>query len=177
MKSLLRSDTVNSDKIKKISVKDIVIIAMMSTILFTVQIAIAALPNIELVSLLVIIYTLVFRWRTLLIIYIFAILQGLVYGFGPWWIMYLYVWTILFLIVTLLRNNTSVIIWAFVSGIYGLIFGALCSLVYFFLGGLKTVIAFWIAGLQFDIVHGIANFVICLVLFKPLYLLLKKLNS
>lgn len=177
MKLLLRSDTVNSDKTKKISIKDIVIIAMMSTILFTVQIVIAVLPNIELVSLLVIIYTLVFRWRTLLIIYIFAVLQGLVYGFGPWWIMYLYIWTILFLIVTLLRNNTSVIIWAFVSGIYGLMFGALCSLVYFFLGGLKTVIAFWIAGLQFDIIHGIANFIICLVLFKPLYLLLKRLNS
>ena len=161
----------------RVSIKDIVIIAMMSAILFTVQIVIAGLPNIELVTLLVIVYTLVFKWRTLPIIYVFAVLQGLVYGFGSWWIMYLYIWTILYLIVTLLRKNNSVVVWAVVSGIYGLIFGALCSLVYFFMGGVNTVIAFWIAGIKFDIIHGVANFIVCLTLFKPLHTILNKFKT
>jgi hypothetical protein len=161
----------------RFSIKDIVIIAMMSAILFTVQVVIAGLPNIELVTLLVMIYTLVFKWRTIAIIYVFAVLQGLVYGFGPWWIMYLYIWTILYFVVTLLSKNKSVVVWAVVSGTYGLIFGALCSLVYFFMGGLNTVIAFWIAGIKFDIIHGVANFIICLTLFTPLHTLLKKLKT
>ena len=179
MKSLSQSDMIHSKKAERagISIKDIVLIAMLSAILVVVHVAIAALPNIELVTLLIILYTLVFRWRTLPIIYVYAVLQGLIYGFGPWWFMYLYVWTILYLIVTLLRKNKSVIIWSVVSGIYGLIFGALCSLVYFFLGGIHTVIAFWIAGIQFDITHGIANFFICFVLFKPLYAILTKLKT
>ena len=161
----------------KVSIKDIVLIAMMSAILFTVQIVIAGLPNIELVTLLIIIYTLVFKWRTIAIIYVFAVLQGLVYGFGPWWIMYLYIWTILYFIVMVMRKNTSITVWAVIAGIYGFIFGALCSLVYFFMGGLNTVIAFWIAGIKFDIIHGLANFVICFTLFKPLHTILNKLKT
>ncbi|MDQ9757401.1 hypothetical protein RFZ45_00270, partial [Acinetobacter baumannii] len=68
-------------------------------VLFVAQIALAVLPNIEIVSLLVIVYTLVFERKTIPIIYAFALLEGLVYGFGIWWIMYLYVWTILYAIV------------------------------------------------------------------------------
>lgn len=178
MKSHLWSDMTASDKPKsgKIKIKDIVIIALMSSILFAVQVIFAALPNIELVSLLVIVYTLVFGWRTLGIIYVFAVLEGLLYGFGPWWIMYLYIWTILYLIVTLLRKNTSVIIWATVSGIYGLMFGALGAVVYIFIGGIGMAVAYWIAGLMFDIVHGVSNFFVCIILFKPIYTVLKKLN-
>lgn len=178
MKSHLRSDMTVSEKtgLGKIKIKDIVIIALMSSILFAVQVIFAALPNIELVSLLVIVYTLVFGWRTIGIIYVFAVLEGLLYGFGPWWVMYLYIWTILYFIVTLLRKNTSVIIWAAVSGIYGLMFGALGAVVYIFIGGIGMAMAYWIAGLMFDIVHGVSNFFVCIILFKPIYTVLKKLN-
>ncbi len=43
----------------------------------------------ECVTLLFILYTLYFRKRTLYIIYAFALLEGMVYGFGLWWFMYL----------------------------------------------------------------------------------------
>ena len=49
--------------------------------------------------------------------YLFALLEGLVYGFGMWWIMYLYVWPALVLITWLLKKNRSVWLWAFVSAI------------------------------------------------------------
>ena len=41
------------------------------------------------------------RKKTLYIIYIFALLEGLIYGFGIWWIMYLYAWPMLAIVVVL----------------------------------------------------------------------------
>jgi len=158
-------------------IKDIVIIGMLSAIMITVQVAFAFLPNIELVSLLIILYTLIFGRKTLFIIYVFVILEGLLYGFGLWWFNYLYVWTVLFLIVRLLRSIRSPYLWAIVSGLYGLSFGALCSIPYFILSGIPSGFAYWIAGIPFDITHGIANFSITLVMFYPLFYILNKINK
>lgn len=155
-------------------VKDIVLIGMLGALLVVVQVGLAVIPNVELVSILVIIYTLRYDKKAIYMIYIFALLEGLLYGFGLWWIMYLYVWTILSLITRLFRNNTSNIFWAILSGLYGLSFGALCSIPYFFIGGIHTAFAYWVSGIPFDITHCIGNFVIALVLFKPLYYLFKK---
>jgi len=158
-------------------IKDIVIIGMLSAIMITVQVAFAFLPNIELVSLLIILYTLVLGRKTLFIIYVFVILEGLLYGFGLWWFNYLYIWTVLFLIVWLLRSIRSPFLWAIVSGLYGLSFGALCSIPYFILSGIPTGFAYWIAGIPFDITHAISNFTITLVLFYPLFYILNKINK
>lgn len=98
--------------------------------------ALAFLPNIELVSLLVLIYTLVLGRKTLVIIYTFAILEGIFYGFGIWWVMYLYVWTILYAVVRMMRKNKNIILWAAVNGIFGLLFGAFCALPYAAAGAL-----------------------------------------
>jgi len=149
-------------------IKDIAMIGMMSALLFAVQVALGFLPNIELVSLLIILFTLNFRWKTLYIIYIFALLEGFMYGFGIWWFYYLYIWTILFFITLFFSKNRSSFFWAVVSGVFGICFGALCAISYLFLGGLQTAIGYWVSGIPFDIAHGIGNFVIALVLFRPL---------
>lgn len=86
--------------------------AFLAAILVIVQVAFSFLPNIEFVSLLIILYTLVFEKRTVVIIYLFALLEGILYGFGVWWIMYLYVWTILYLLVRIFRKNNSLLLWA-----------------------------------------------------------------
>lgn len=149
--------------------KDIVIVGIMSAILITVQVSLSFLPNIELVSLLIILSTIVYGWKTLYIIYIFVMTQGFIYGFGIWWINYMYVWTILMLITMLFKNNRSPFFWAILSGAFGLSFGALCSIPYFFIGGLPMVVSGLISGIPFDVVHCVANYIIALVLFKPLY--------
>lgn len=162
---------------KKLTVWDITVLAILSALLFVVQAALAFLPNIELVSLLTIIYTLIIGRRTLYTIYIFAILEGLVYGFGIWWFNYLYVWTILFIVVSLLRKNKSVIIWAIISSFFGLSFGFLCAIPYAAAGGLGAGFAWWVAGIPFDVIHGVGNFVVTLLLFKPVYYIISKLES
>lgn len=160
----------------KLTIHDIVTLSLMAAILFVVQVTLGFIPNVELVSLLIIIYTLFFGYKTLIIIYTFVLLQGIFYGFGLWWINYTYIWTILFFIIQLFKNEKSSMFWAIISAIYGLCFGALCAIPYFFIGGAKTAFAYWVSGLMFDIVHGISNFFVTIFLFKPIYYVFDKLN-
>ena len=155
--------------------KDIAILAVATTLLLVLQVGLAFLPNIEMVTLLIIIYTLFFRKKTLYIIYTFAILQGVIYGFGLWWLTYLYVWTILYIIVSIFRDNEKPLFWAIVGGFYGLAFGAMCAVPTIVIGGIGAGIAWWISGMMYDVVHGIGNFVVILILFKPLYMVMKKI--
>ena len=155
--------------------RDLVIVAMMAAVLFVVQVALSFVPNIELVTLLIIIYSLVIGRKTIFAIYVFALLEGLFYGFGIWWIMYLYVWTVLYFIVRALRKQQEVLVWSLVGGFFGLLFGTLCSIPYFFIGGIGAGVAWWVAGLPYDILHGVGNFVVILVLFKPIHKVVEKL--
>lgn len=149
--------------------------ALCTAILLVFQISLAGLPNIELVSLLLIVYTLVFKRKVLFIIYTFVLLEGLIFGFHLWWISYLYVWTILACLVWVFRKIKSPLGWAILSGVFGLFFGALCSIPYFFIGGASMAFANWVSGIMFDIVHCVSNFLICLLLWKPIYTLLSKI--
>ncbi|MCD8379396.1 MAG: hypothetical protein LUC95_03515 [Lachnospiraceae bacterium] len=160
-----------------ISVKDIALIGMMTATIEVAKDTLAFLPNIELVTLLIVLYTLFFGKRILFAIPAFVLLQGLLYGFGLWWIMYLYVWPLLALLTFLFRKQTSLLFWSAFCGLYGLFFGALCSLPYIILSGPAAALAWWVAGIPFDIVHCISNTVLCFVLFKPLHLALGKLKN
>lgn len=157
--------------------KDIVILGLMSAILIVLQVALSFLPNIEMVSLLIILYTLILGPKTIYSIYVFVIAEGLIYGFGIWWFNYLYVWLILYFIAILFRKVTSPFYWAVISGFFGLSFGALCSIPYFITGGIPSGFAYWVNGIPFDLIHGPANFIIALILFKPLYHILSKANK
>lgn len=152
----------------KVAIRNIATLALCAAMLFVVQVAAAGLPNIELVSLLIIIYTLAFGYRVLYIIYTFVMLEGFLYGFGIWWISYLYVWTILAGITWIFRSKKSPLGWAILSGTFGLLFGALCTIPYLITGGPAMALAYWVSGIPFDLIHCAGNFVLCLLLWKPL---------
>lgn len=147
---------------------------MMTAASFAGQIAMSFLPNIEIVTLLFILYTLLLGKKVFLVIYAFVLLEGIFYGFGLWWLNYLYIWTILAIVVLIFRNQQSVWFWSIVSGFYGLSYGALCSIIYLFIGGINTAFAYWVSGLGFDVIHCIGNVVVCLILYKPLRYVLEK---
>jgi len=151
-----------------VSAKEIVTMALCAALLLVAQVALAPLPNIELVSLLVVLYTLFFRWRTLFILYAFVLLEGLLYGFGLWWINYLYVWTALWAAAMLLYRMRGAAGWVLLLAGYGLLFGFLCSFVYLFAGGPKAAFGYFISGIPFDLAHCAGNAVIGAVLFRPL---------
>ena len=137
--------------------------------MFVSQVIMAALPNIELVSFFIIITTRKFGIKSLWSVYIFVILEILYHGLHLWVICYLYVWAILVFIILPIRKNDSVILYTLISSIYGFIFGTLCSVPYFITGGIGYGISWIIGGIVsgFDIYHGVGNFLLTLILFKP----------
>lgn len=156
----------------------VTVLALCTALLYSQQIALASIPNGECVTILLIVFTLYFRRRTLYIIYLFALLEGITYGFGIWWFMYLYVWTILWAIVMLLgRQPRSSLFWAIIAAFFGLFFGLLCSFPYLVTGGIAMAFSWWITGIPFDISHCVFNFLIVLVLFRPLDRLFSYLKS
>lgn len=70
--------------------RSLCVMSMMGVVLVVSKEVLAFLPNLELVSLLTILFTLAFRQRVIGILAVFLLLEGLLYGFGQWWIMYLY---------------------------------------------------------------------------------------
>ena len=131
-----------------LSIRDLALMGLFSAILLGVQLAFAFLPNIELVSLLIILYTRHLKYRALPVIYVFVLLEGLIFGFGIWWIIYLYIWAILFALTMLAQKNQSLIGWAMISGGFGLFFGALGSILYLFLSGPQAAFAWFVAGIR-----------------------------
>lgn len=161
---------------KSLKVKDIAQIGMMIATIEVAKNALAFLPNVELVTLLFILYTLTFGRKVLFVVPAFILLEGTIYGFGLWWVMYLYTWPLLVFITWLFRRQESVLFWSVLSGVFGLMFGALCSIPYFIGGGGAAGVAWWIAGIPYDILHCIANFLICLILYVPLRGILHKMR-
>lgn len=153
----------------------IVTMGIFGAILFVGQVAMSPLPNIEPVTPLLILITLTYKKKAFFSIYVFVLLEGLFFGFGIWWISYLYIWSLLALLVLALRRLDSAVLWAIVSGAFGLLFGALCAIPYLISGGPGAALAYWIAGIPYDILHCGGNFVLTLVLYKPLTRLFKKL--
>lgn len=155
----------------------IVTTGVLSAILFVGQVGMAFLPNIEPVSTLIILYTLTYKRRVFPVIYTFVLLEGVLFGFGIWWVSYLYIWSILALLVLALPKMDSAVLWAVVSGAFGLSFGALCAIPYLISGGPGAAFAYWAAGIPYDILHCLGNFVLTLVLYHPLLRLLKRLHD
>ena len=155
-------------------VLDLCLMAMMGVILTIAKQAMSNLPNLEPVTLLVILFTLTFRKRVIGALLVFLLGQGLIYGFHIWWAMYLYVWPLLALLTWLFRWMTKPWQWAVFAGLYGLAFGSLCALVYL-PNGLSWVLSWIAAGLYYDLGHAVGNFLLTLVLYLPLRRALDKL--
>ena len=150
---------------------------VLGALTFALQVVMAPLPNIEPVSLLVMIFAAVFGWKCLYPVYVFVVMEILFYGISTWNIYYLYVWTVLALGAILMRKNTQPLAWAMLSAVFGLFFGALCGIVDVFIGGFAYAGSKWVSGIPFDLLHCGGNFGMALIMFKPLRNLLEKLYS
>lgn len=162
-------------KNSKLTIREMVLFGVLGALTFALQVVMGFLPNIEPVSLLVMLFAVVFGWKALYPVYIFVVMEILFYGFSLWNVYYLYVWTILAVAAILLRKMEHPVAWALLSAVFGLLFGALCGIVDVFIGGFSYAAAKWVSGIPFDISHCVGNFVIALVLFVPLRKLLTKL--
>ena len=153
----------------KLSVRELCILAFFAALMFSVKTALASIPNVNLNALLIILAAMYFGWRALYAVGVYILLEGLIFGFSIWWFSYLYIWPLLVVLVMLLRENASPLLWAILAGVYGLLFGPLMYIGYFaVLGGWRGYAAMWIAGIPYDLIHAVSNFLTVLILFKPL---------
>ena len=160
----------------KITVKELALFSVLGALTFAAKYVMSFLPNIEPVSLMVMLFAVLFGWKCLYPIYLYVGMEVLLYGINFWNINYLYVWALLAVAAICMRRLKNPLWWALLSGVFGLAFGLLCAPVYMIVGGSVSYgIRWWMTGIPFDLTHAAGNFVIALVLFVPLRKLLTKL--
>ncbi len=149
---------------------DLIIFAMLGVIMFVSKYMTEALPNMHLLGMLTMTYTVVYRKKALIPIYVFVFLIGLFNGFALWWIPYLYVWTILWGVTMLLPKNMSnkvaIPVYAIVCALHGLSYGILYAPTQAIMYGLdfKGMVAWIVAGLPWDAIHAAGNFAVGLLI-------------
>lgn len=159
----------------KLTVRELVLFAVLGAITFSAKYVMSFLPNIEPVSLCVMLFAVVFGKKWVYPVYLYVLLEILFYGISLWNINYLYIWAVLGIAAYGLHSMEDRLGWALLSGGFGLLFGALCGIVDVFIGGVSYALTRWISGIPFDIAHCAGNFFLALLLFVPMRRLLEKL--
>ena len=165
-----------------LAARDIAILSLCAAIMFALKMAMMWLPNIHFGALLIIVYARTFRYRVFYIVYLYVLMEILVFGFNPMWaIGFLYVWPLFAGLALLFRRMENPLGWAILAGAFGLIYGALMAPPYLLIAlddpsyFFQAFIPYWIRGIPFDIAHCIGNFAACFFLFKPLTKLMSKI--
>ncbi len=167
---------------KSLSTNELVVFAMLGTLMFVSKLVLEALPNIHMLGVLTMVYTLVYRAKALIPIYVFVLLTGIYAGFNLWWIPHLYLWAVLWGITMLLPQNMSskrkIAVYPIVCALHGLFYGALYAPAQAIMFGLcfRQMLAWIVAGLPWDLIHATGNFLIG-VLIYPLSALLLQIRS
>lgn len=169
----------------KLAIKDITMIGMMVAIIEVCKVALSFLPNIELTTFWIIMFTLFLGRKVAFLVPALVLIEGAMYGFNTWWIMYAYIWPLLVLTAYVFKKQESVWFWSIFSAMFGLFFGLLCSITYFFTNGLGggflnalyATFTWWVAGIPFDLIHGIANFVLMMICYHPVRAVMKKIET
>ena len=178
----MNSDTQRNNKKKPLTVYEISVFSMLGAIMYCSKIILEWAPNVHLLGMFTMAFTLVYRKKALIPIYVFVMLLGVLNGFNAWWIPYLYLWTILWGVTMLLPknmpHNIAVIVYAVVCSLHGFLFGVLYAPAQAIMFGLdfKGMITWISAGAIFDTVHGVSNFFAGMLVI-PMVNLLKKIDK
>ncbi len=152
---------------KKTSVFDIALVGIMVAVIEVCKVAMMELPNIELTSFWLLMFSKHFGNKVYFVVPVFILIEGAIFGFGDWWVMYLYAWPLLVLVAKFFRKSDSTLTWALISGFFGLSFGFLCAISKIFFMGSAAAFGWWVAGIPWDFVHGGANFALMMLLYRP----------
>ena len=160
-------------------IRDITLIGILSASITASKLALSFIPNVELVTLLFMVYTVVFGIRkSLFISVIFTITEIFIYGFSTWLLVYFIIWPMLILITGLGESKVkSEYGYALIGGVFGYSFGAFFAVFESIFYGLAYGWAYWIKGIPFDLIHGTSNFIVIVMLYKPLLNILMKLKT
>ena len=142
---------------------ELVLSVMFGALMFVSKIVMEFLPNIHLLGMFIMVFTLVFRYKALVSIYIYVLLVGVYMGFSPWWLYNLYTWAILWGVAMLLPRRMPrwlcLVVYPAVCSLHGFAYGVLCAPVQALLFDLtwEGTVAWIVSGIPFDILHGVGN--------------------
>ncbi len=164
--------------------RELIIFTMLGTVMFVSKMVMAALPNIHIVGALTMIYTIAYRRKALIPIYLFVLLDGLYSSFIVGWLPYLYIWAILWGITMLLPKKmprtVACVVYPTVCAVYGFLFGILYAPGQALLFGMnfEQTVAWIITGIVsgYDPLHAVGNFAAGLLVY-PLSVTLHKLSE
>lgn len=152
---------------KNLKLIQITRIALLGALLYASQVALSALPNIEVVTLLIVIFTKNLGKEGTLACFVYVFLTAITWGFGLWWCTYLVIWPLFSLIVYKFRKIDNWVVWAIINAVFGLCFGAIFAVPYIFVSP-SYALNYWISGIPYDVAHCAGNFAAALILGKPL---------
>lgn len=162
----------------------IVLIALFAAMLTGGKYVLSTIPNIEIVTLVIVLISGVFGLCFALpVILIFVTVEILIYGFGYWVIAYYVYWPLLSIIFSIfLKKEKNPFFIALLGAFTTFLFGLITTFTdVIFTGGLHNGMFFrlfgvlYARGILFYITHIISNFIILLLLYKPLSTQLKKI--
>ena len=140
-----------------------VVFALLGALAFLGDIVFEGLPNVHPVAVLIAAYTVVYGWYALIPLYVYVFLIGFSWGFGAFWLPYLYVWLPLFLLIHIIPRcfptALRTVLYTVICALHGLFFGILWAPAQALMFGftVKQTLAWIAAGLTFDIIHAVGN--------------------
>ena len=157
----------------RLTTREVAVFGMLGALMYASKLLMEIAPNIHLLGVFTIAFTIVYRKKALFPIYTYVLLNGISCGFASWWIPYIYLWTLLWGAVMLLPRKIprklQPPVYMAVCAAHGFLFGTLYAPAQALLYGLsfQGMVAWILAGLPWDCIHGVSNF-FCGILIMPI---------
>ena len=158
------------------------VFAMLGALMYASKMIMEVAPNVHLLGVFTIAFTVVYRKKALYPIYTYVLLNGIFCGFATWWIPYLYLWAVLWgatmLLPERIPEKLRPLVYMLLCAAHGFLFGTLYAPAQALLYGLsfQKMVAWIISGLPWDFVHGVSNF-FCGILIVPIVKILTFLEK
>ena len=166
----------------KLTIREMAVFAMLGALMYASKMIMEVAPNVHLLGVFTIAFTVVYRKKALYPIYTYVLLNGIFCGFATWWIPYLYLWAVLWgatmLLPKRIPENLRPLVYMLLCAAHGFLFGTLYAPAQALLYGLsfQKMVAWIISGLPWDFVHGVSNF-FCGILIVPIVKILTFLEK
>lgn len=166
----------------KLTIREMAVFAMLGALMYASKMIMEVAPNVHLLGVFTIAFTVVYRKKALYPIYTYVLLNGIFCGFATWWIPYLYLWAVLWgatmLLPKRIPEKLRPLVYMLLCAAHGFLFGTLYAPAQALLYGLsfQKMVAWIISGLPWDFVHGVSNF-FCGILIVPIVKILTFLEK
>ena len=159
-------------------------VGIMAAVLECAKLVLAAVPNVEVVTLFVAVFSAAFGYLGVLATLVFVSIEPLIWGFGSWVISYYLYWPALAVVFALVfrRGREGIVLPTAIAAVSTLWFGVLSSLVdvglfsgafdnFFYRFGI-----YYLRGVWFYVTQLLCNIVLFPLLFRPALRLLRRIS-